>query len=173
MKPIKLIFLFALITSCNSPRAVYDYDQAVPFETIGSYQIFPDFKSGLSQLDEQRLLKVLETELISEGLSVAENPDIFVNFYSSEYQTASQNSIGVGVGGGGGNVGMGVSGGFPIGGPETYLKLTFDFIDVEKDNLIWQAIVESRFNKNSSPEERENQLRLMVEKALKGFPPKK
>lgn len=173
MRLIKFILTAALVTSCNAPRAVYDYDQAVPFETIDSYQIFPDLKSGLSQLDEQRLLNVIETELAAERLAVAEDPDILVNFYSSEYQTASQNSIGVGVGGGGGNIGMGVSGGFPIGGPETYLKLTFDFIDAEKDNLIWQAIVESKFDKNSSPEERENQLRTIVEKALKGYPPKK
>lgn len=173
MKYFKYIFALAIFASCSAPTAVYDYDQKASFNTINTYKIYPDLVSRMSQLDEKRLLAVLETELPSEGLTFSENPDIYVNFYTSEYETASGNNIGIGVGGGGGNVGVGVSGGFPIGGPDTYLRLTLDFIDAKNDALIWQAVVDGKFDKNATPQNRETQLRIMVLKALNGYPPKK
>lgn len=172
MKYFKYILVLAIFASCNAPTAVFDYDQNASFNTINTYKIYPDLDSGLSQLDEQRLFSILETEMASEGFSFSEDPDIYINFYASEYETASGNTIGVGVGGGGGNVGVGVSGGFPIGGPTTYLRLTLDLIDAKNDSLIWQAVVEGKFDKNATPESRENQLRIMVLKALNGYPPK-
>lgn len=173
MKILSFLFLFLIITSCNAPRAVYDYDQRVNFTEISTYRIYPDLVSNLNQLDEERLIKLLRAGLESKGLSTSENPDIYVNFYASEYEAQSRNNLGLGVGGGGGNVGVGISGGIPLGGPETYLSLTIDFIDAEKDSLIWQAVVDGRVSKNVDPEQRNEQLRKLVEKALKGFPPKK
>ena len=173
MKIFKSFCLCLLIASCNAPQAVYDYDQKVQFVGIDTYQIYPNLASRLSHLDEQRLLSILTSQMAIKGFTTAENPAIYVNFYVSEYETPSRSNIGVGVGGGGGNVGVGVSGGFPIGGNEIYLRLTFDFIDAKNDSLIWQAVVESSFNKDVSPQNREAQLKAMVDKALKGYPPKK
>ncbi len=167
------IFLLFITAACNSPRAVYDYDDTAEFSRITTYKIYPELVSNVNQLDEQRLLRIISEELSEEGLTTSENPDILVNFYASEFQTPSRNTLGVGVGGGGGNVGVGVSGGMPIGGPDTYLKLTIDFIDSQKDSLLWQAVVEGKVNKNASPEKRESQLRKMVEEALEGYPPKR
>jgi len=173
MKIFKAICLFSLIVSCNAPQAVYDYDEKVQFVGIDTYQIYPDLVSKLSQLDEQRLLTILSSQMAIKGFTNAEKPDIYVNFFASEYETPSRNNIGIGVGGGGGNMGVGVSGGFPIGGNDTYLQLTFDFINAKNDSLIWQAIVESSFDKNASPQDRQAQLKAMVDKALKGYPPKR
>jgi hypothetical protein len=173
MKIFKTLSLFLIIASCNAPQAVYDYDQKVQFVGIDTYQIYPDLVSRLSQLDEQRLLSILSSQMATKGFATAENPEIYVNFYSSEYEAPSRSNVGIGIGGGGGNMGVGVSGGFPIGGNETYLRLTLDFIDAKNDSLIWQAIVESSFNKNASPQDRESQLKAIVDKALKGYPPKK
>lgn len=173
MKYLRYFLVLLVFSSCNTPRTVFDYDQNASFNTLNTYKIYPDLDSRMSELNEQRILSILETELPSEGLSYSEDPDIFINFYASEYETTSGNRIGVGVGGGGGNVGVGVSGGFPIGGPETYLRLTLDFIDARNDSLIWQAVVEGKYDKNATPQNRETQLRIMVLKALNGYPPKK
>lgn len=170
MKFLKSILLVLLISSCSSPKAVYDYDNTVPFKEISTYRIYPDLVTNLNQLDDQRIISILSEKLAEKGFSLSENPDIYVNFYASEFQTPSRNTLGVGVGGGGGNVGVGVSGGIPLGGPETYLRLTFDFIDARKDSLIWQAVVESKYDREASPEKREKRLRAMVEKALEGYP---
>src|SRR5680860_1390680 len=158
MKIFKSLYLFLLVASCNAPQAVYDYDRQVQFVGIDTYQIYPNLVSKLSHLDEQRLLSILTSQMVTKGFTTAENPDIYVNFYASEYETPSRSNVGIGVGGGGRNMGVGVSGGFPIGGNETYLRLTLDFIDAKNDSLIWQAVVESSFNKNASPKDREAQL---------------
>lgn len=173
MKYLKYLLVLVVFASCNTPSAVYDYAPKASFNTIDTYKFYPDLVSRMSQLNEKRLLSILETELASEGLSYSEDPDIYINFYASEYETASGNNIGIGVGGSGGNVGVGVSGGFPIGSPNNYLRLTLDFIDAKNDALIWQAVVDGKFDKNASPENRETQLRIMVLKALNGYPPKK
>jgi hypothetical protein len=173
MQQIKYFLLLLVIFGCNTPQAVYDYDEKITFSNINTYQIYPDLVSNLSQLDEQRLITVLAEELAREGLSLSENPQIYVNFHTSEYQTASNNSLGIGVGGTGRNVGVGVSGGIPLGGSENYYQITFDFIDAQSDALIWQAIVDAKFDKDTSPQKREERLRAIVQKALKGFPPKK
>ncbi|HSI69583.1 MAG TPA: DUF4136 domain-containing protein [Gillisia sp.] len=173
MRLFKFVILLAIVSSCSSPQAVYDYDENRQFTGITSYQIYPDLVTGVNQLDEKRIINILSEELANKGFTTSENPQIYVNFYAAEYETQSRNSVGVGVGGTGRNMGVGVSGGIPLGGPETYLELTFDFIDVEEDSLIWQAVVNSKFDQNASPEKRSKQLRAIVVKALQGYPPKR
>lgn len=173
MKFFKFFLLALFVSSCSSPKAVYDYDETVQFDQITTYRIYPELVTNLNQLDDQRIISILSEELAEKGLSESANPDIYVNFYASEFETQSRNTLGVGVGGGGGNVGVGVSGGIPLGGPETFLRLTFDFIDAKKDMLIWQAVVEGKFDRKASPEKREERLRTFVKEALKGYPPKR
>lgn len=173
MKISRILLICLVFTSCNSPRAVYDYDRQANFNKYSSYALFPDFKTGLSQLDEGRLIESLDKVMKTEGFSSSDKPDIYVNVYTEEFMQNSGNRLGVGVGGSGRNVGVGVSGGIPLGGPDTYLRLTFDFIDVKDDSLVWQAVVESQFNKGASPEERAAAFDVIVKKALEGYPPKK
>jgi len=173
MKHLKYILLLLIITSCNAPRASYDYDPEISFSQFQTYKIYPDLVSKMNQLDEQRVLSILDAEMVNKGFTISEDPNVYINFYSTEFQSDSRNTIGVGVGGGGGNMGVGVSGGIPIGGPQTNMRLTLDFINVANDALVWQAVVDSQFNYNSSPEVREAQLRKMIHEALKGYPPEK
>ncbi len=173
MKKFSLIFVCFLVFSCNAPQAVYDYDQKINFNHYSTYGLFPDFHSGLSQLDERRLIEVLDNEMQKEGFSISENPDFYVNVYTQEYEEESRNNLGIGVGGTGRNMGIGISGGIPIGGNITFLRLTFDFIDAREDSLIWQAVVDSKFNKDAQPEQRRAQFEKIVRKALEGYPPEK
>ncbi|MCM8567785.1 DUF4136 domain-containing protein [Gramella jeungdoensis] len=173
MRLLKYSFFLLLLTACNSPRAVYDYDQQVNFSNYSNYALFPEFQSGLSQLDEGRLIESLKKEMQVKGFSESQDPGIYVNVYTERFEQDNRSRVGVGIGGGGGNVGVGVSGGIPVGQMDTYMKLTFDFIDVEKDTLIWQAVVESPFNINADPQERQERFDKIVEKALEGYPPKK
>lgn len=169
-----LIFLFLLIlASCNTPQAVYDYDQQANFSQYQTYSIYPELLTGLSQLDEGRLINSVEKALQEEGLAPSNTPDLYMNIYSEEFRQQSDSRLGVGVGGTGRNVGVGVSGGIPLGGPETYLRLTFDLIDVKTDALVWQAVVESSFDLDASPEARQKRFDQIVQKAFAGYPPEK
>jgi len=173
MKLIKILFLCALLSSCNAPKAVYDYDDTVNFINYKTYQLFPDFQSGLSQLDETRLIASLKSGMESKGFSTSEEPGIYVNAYSREFMDQNRSSIGIGIGGGGRSGGVGVSGGIPIENNSIILEVTIDFIDVNEDSLLWQAIVETKFNPNASPEERRAMFDQIVNKALEAYPPRK
>ena len=172
MKIFKLSTLLLFMAACNSPQAVYDYDQTVQFDQYKSYSIYSDLQTGLNQLDEGRLLNALNAKMQEQGFSRADAAGLQVNLYSQEFERDNRSRVGLGLGGGGGNVGVGVSGGIPIGRMDTYMKLTFDFIDVEKDALVWQAVVESSFDMNANPEKRQQTFDKIVEKALEGYPPK-
>ncbi len=174
LKKFFLLFISFIFFACNTPKAVYDYDVDKDFSAYSEYALFPDFESGLNQLDESRILASLDAALEEKGFTTSDAPQMYVNVYAEEFVRDERNSgVGIGVGGGGGNVGVGVSGGIPLGGPENYLEITFDFVDVEEDALIWQAKVESKFNPDSSPEERKAQFDKIVQKALEGYPPEK
>lgn len=173
MKTLKYVWAFLLISACNAPQVAYDYDNQINFEEYKTYSLFPDFQSGLSQLDQSRLIESLKAQMAEKGFSMAESPSIYVNVYTEPYQQDNRNRVGIGIGGGGGNVGVGVSGGIPLGQMDSYLRLTFDFIDVSNDALIWQAVVDSPFNRDASPEKRQQQFDKIVAKALEGYPPKK
>ena len=173
MRLFKFSILLLFFASCNAPQAVYDYDQNVKFDQYSTYALFPDFRTGLSQLDESRLIESVKTAMQTKGFIQAENPGIYVNVYTESYEQDNRSRVGVGIGGGGGNVGVGVSGGIPVGQMDTYLKLTFDFIDVSDDELVWQAVVESPFDYNAEPQKRQERFAKIVNKALEGYPPQK
>lgn len=173
MKIFKYFFLLVFIASCNAPRAVYDYDEQASFTSFKTYDIYPDLRTGLSQLDERRLMESVERVMRNKQLADSDEPDLLLNIYSEEFRRESDSRLGIGVGGTGRNVGVGVSGGIPIGGTETYLRLTFDLVDAKSDALVWQAVVESVFDLDASPSSRQQKFDEIVEKALKGYPPKR
>jgi hypothetical protein len=161
------------MNGCGGPRVAFDYDEQTNFSTYNSISIYPEIQSGLSELDENRLLNSMVSALQERNLSTSTTPDLYLNVYTEQYQEPSRNRVGVGIGGTGGNVGVGVSGGIPLGGPESFLQLTFDLIDVERDELVWQAVVNSKFDLNWSPVQRQQQFDKIVEEALEGYPPKR
>ena len=51
-------------------------------------------------------------------------------------------------------------------------QITFDFIDVQRDALVWQAVSTSGYKENQTPDAKELKLLKIVEKALSKYPPK-
>jgi hypothetical protein len=172
MKFIPFTLISFIIVSCGT-AVHYDYERATDFSIYNSYSYYNDIESGLSQLDNSRIKRAIDSVLIDRGLVKSDSPDFLINFYASEMITNSGSSIGIGVGGGGGNVGVGVSGGIPIGGNTILQKMTIDLVDASRDRLFWKAIAESKFSENSSPEQKtEHYYRLML-KIFKNYPPEK
>ena len=118
-------------------------------------------------------MNAINSKMQEKGFSRSETAGLQVNVYTQEYERDNRSRVGLGLGGGGGNVGVGASGGIPIGKMDTYMELTFDFVDIEKDALVWQAVVESSFDVKADPEKRQKIFDRIVEKALEGYPPKK
>lgn len=160
------------MVSCGASVAV-DYDKQVDFSKYNSYNYFPNIDSGLNELDDKRIMKITDSLLQQRGFLKSENPQLNINFYARESVSSSRNTIGIGIGSGGGNVGVGVSGGIPIGGNVLNQQLTMDFIDVENDGLVWQAVADGEMKERSTPQQKEAYYISVVQKILAKYPPKK
>ncbi|WP_460218240.1 DUF4136 domain-containing protein [Psychroserpens sp. MEBiC05023] len=171
MKQLYLILLLVFVMSCAPIRVDYDYEKTTNFDTYKTYNYYADIKSGLSDLDTKRLFKALDTAMQSRGYTLSETPDFFIDIKSAEFQQQRQNNVGVGVGGTGRNIGGGISIGLPIGQSKLGREIVFEFVDEDGIGLFWQAVSESNYKPNATPEKREAQFVAIVTKVLEGFPP--
>jgi hypothetical protein len=173
MKYLGMIFILVLVVSCTAPRVIYDYDKNIDFTTYKTYNFFPDIKTGLSELDDKRLFRQADSILKLRGFVRTATPDFYINIETSAFQPNRNSAVGVGVGGGRRNTGGGISIGIPVGNNKLNQQLVFDFIDVRKDELFWQAVAEGYYKEKASPEEHEAYFRTILFKVLEKYPPKK
>src|SRR5210317_859233 len=169
MKNLSLIIFLFLLVSCAPIRVNYDYESEVDFSKYKTYNYYSNINSGLSELDTERLLNALDEGLQAKGLGLSETPDFYIDIKSNTYQEVQNSSVGVGVGGTGGNVGGGVSVGIPIGASSLKRNILIDFVDTDRNALIWQANTTSNYKEKTTPLSREQVLRKIVIKALSKF----
>ncbi len=171
MRSIVALILLILITSCAPIYVNYDYEKSVDFKQYKTYNYYSNVETGLSELDSKRLIKILDAEMRIKGFSLSGTPDFYVNIKSQEFHGAQQSSVGLGIGSTGRNFGGGVSMGIPIGQSNINREIIIDFVDESKTGLFWQAITETNYNPNSSPERKEERFKVIVQKVLSGYPP--
>lgn len=171
MKTNLLLIGVFVVTACSSVRVGHDYDTTVNFAIYHTYNFYPTVESGLSSLDNQRIMTITDSILAARGWEKSNSPQLYINFYASEKVTSSRNTIGIGYGSIGRNTSVGISGGIPVGGKEVQQHLVIDFIDVARDALIWQAETESNYKQKAGPEQRQKHYQKVLDKALSGFPP--
>ncbi|TKS57542.1 DUF4136 domain-containing protein [Mesohalobacter halotolerans] len=171
MKKLIVLASAIVLMSCSTTKVFMDYDKDADLKSYKTYNYFLSNNTGLSELDEKRVVKAIDSILPQKGFPQKTIPDFNVNFYAETYTVNSQNSIGVGIGGGGGRVGGGVSGGIPINSSKDMLALTVEFVDALNKELFWQAVVETRENLKRTPSERQTFFNEIVQKALDKYPP--
>lgn len=174
MRAFNIFFLIAIVsTSCSPIYVNYDYEKGTDFTQYKTYNYFSSTQTGLSELDTKRLLNALDLGLKNKGLALSGTPDFYIDIRSNEFRLDQRNTVGVGVGGTGRNIGGGISVGIPIGQNNIERQITIDFVDEKRNGLFWQAITEASFNPNAQPERKESQIKVLVEKVLSKYPPKK
>jgi Domain of unknown function (DUF4136) len=172
MKQLLCSAIILFIISCAPIRVNYDFEKGTDFTKYKTYQYYGDMKTGLNDLDTKRLLDAIDLKMKEKGFTISETPDFLIDIKSSEYKEPQRSTVGVGLGGGGRNVGGGISIGLPIGQAEVNRQIIIDFVDEKGKGLFWQAISESSFNMNASPENREARLNTIATKILAQYPPK-
>lgn len=152
----------------------YDYEKSTDFTQYKAYNYFDDMKTGLSALDNKRIIKAIDAKLETMGLTRSDDADFYIDIQSQDIQNRNNSNVGVGVGGGGGRGFGGVSVGVPLGGSQNSREIVIDFVDINKgEKLFWQAVSESSYRPNSSPEKRQANFDALIEKIFAGYPPKK
>ncbi len=128
-------------------------------------------ETGLSPLDEKRLLKITDSILQVKGFTKSEDPEILVDIYSQAFIPNNDGTVGVGVGGTGRNVGGGIQVGIPISGGNYNREIVFNLVDVKQDQLVFQAISESKYRENAAPVTRVKILQEIAAKVFEKYPP--
>jgi hypothetical protein len=173
-------FLYVLafvLTSCSSIKVATDYDTKVNFS---KYKTFAFFKPGIdkadvSDLDKKRILRAIESELLAQGFTKSDNPDMLVSIFTKSRQKINvnqNNNFGYGFGWGwnpwmwnGMNNNVNVS-------QTTEGTLFVDFIDKEKKELVWQGIGTGAL-RIQNREKKEERIKLFVAEIISRFPPGK
>jgi hypothetical protein len=168
------------ITSCSSIRVAADYDKEANFD---SYKTFAFFKTGIdkaeiSDLDKRRILRAIESELLAQGYTKSENPDLLVSIFTKSQQRVDvyNNNWGMGAWGWGGYGpwGMGGPGGWgmnqqPMVSTQSEGTLFIDLIDANKKELVWQGMGTGYLPRNI--EKKDERIKEFVSKVMEKFSP--
>lgn len=171
MKIVYTTILLALFISCSSTKVYMDYDKKADISSYKTYDYFLAPDNGLNDLDNKRVIRVLDSILPEKGLKQKTIPDFNINFYAEIYTVENQNNIGIGVGGGNRGFGGGVSSGIPIRTSKDMIAFTIEFVDGLNKELFWQTVVEARITNQGTPEGRQTFIKDIVVKALEKYPP--
>ena len=176
---LSLLFILS-ITGCSSLKTSYDYDRDVDFAALKTYKFAEEVSQlPLNDLNKDRLLKAVVTQLQAKGFTEAENPDVLIDLVltAQQKQTATATSTGMGgMGGYGRRGGYGYGGGFSTTqisyNDYTVGTLFVNMIDVSKEQLIWQGRAEKTVSEGASAEKREKNINNAAAKIFSKYPPK-
>lgn len=171
MRLLFISFLFFCLAGCKSVDVSSDYDRTTNFTNYKTYNYYDAINSGLTELDEQRLITAIDSILEQKTFSKSNSPDFLINIQSQTYQSAERSSVSVGIGGGGGNVGGGMSVGIPVGEGKLNREVVLEFLDAKTHSLYWHAIGKQTIPNKVTPEQREQIITEVVSEILSVYPP--
>lgn len=176
LKTASLILLLSLF-SCNTIKVVTDYDTKADFN---KYKTFAFYKTGIdkadiSDLDKKRVLRAIESELLAQGFTKSDTPDMLVSFFTKSRRKVNinqNNNFGYGFGWGWNPWMMnGMNNNINVR-EYTEGTLFIDFIDKDKKELVWQGIGTGAL-KIENVEKKEERIKLFVKEIVSRFPPGK
>ena len=162
---MRRFFIFSLLitlVSCG-PKVYVDYDMKTDFEEYETYNFYDPSNSGLNELDNERVMDAIENELDSLGKEPKVIPDFSIEFYAELFVENQPHNVGLSFGGIGGTI--------PANYEKEMISLTINFADALTDELFWQAVIEEEFDKEMTPEERNQFFKELVKEALSKYPP--
>lgn len=178
LKFLPIVLIALVITSCSSVRVAADYDKNAEFD---NYKTFAFFKTGIdkaeiSDLDKRRILRAIEAELLAQGYTKSENPDLLVSIFTKSTQRVNvyNNAWGWGNWGWGGWGGFGPGWGWGWNQPSVSTRtegvLYVDLIDANKKELVWQGMGTGLLTQKSV-EKKEEKIKEFVTKIMQKYPP--
>jgi hypothetical protein len=175
-KLIFLLFTLIVAASCSSVKVSSDFDKTAGFASYKTYALTEEAKNlQLDDLNKNRILSAIETELAAKGFSKAEsNPDVMIDvkLKGEQKQTATANTSG----GYGYGYRYGWGGGFSTTtiNYDTYVDGTLfvDMIDAKKNQLVWQGRGTKTVDPDASQKKREDNINYAVKQIFTKYPPK-
>lgn len=173
-------FLVALLllgfTACSSISTTSDYNPGIDFSSYSTFTIYngviKDSKLESAPLAKKRVLEAINNEMQKKGFTPADSADASIIIFAQVGTTEKMNVTDYGYGYGG------------WWGPNPYGRnidvsyytqgsLVIDFVDNEKDELVWRGIGTAALQDQGTPEERQAFIDEAVAKILSQYPPVK
>jgi len=173
MKTLKLlsatILTLFILSSCATVNVKTDYDSKTDFT---KFKTFAFYKKGIdkakvSDLDKKRILRAIETELKTKGMTLSKTPDVLVSIftkstkkvdvYSSNYWYPSYYSP------------------YYRSHISKYTQgtLFIDIIDAKGKILLWQGVGKGNLNTSGNVEKKEARINQFVAEMMEKYPPVK
>ena len=171
IKTLPLLGLLLVITSCSSVKVAADYDKNVNFS---KYKTFAFYKTGIdkaeiSDLDKRRLLRSIETELLSKGYTKSENPDLLVSLFTKSREKINIYNNGYGPYGYGWGWYPWYWNNYNSVSRSTEGVLYVDLIDANKKELVWQGMGTGYLTNDM--DKKEARFNEFVSKIMEKYPP--
>jgi hypothetical protein len=175
-KTVTYLFLLLIAVSCSSVKVSSDFDKTAPFSSYKTYSFTDEAKNlQINELNRNRILSAIETELAVKGFTKAENnPDVLIDvkLKGEQKQTATANTTG----GYGYGYRYGWGGGFSTTtiNYDTYVDGTLfvDMIDAKKNQLVWQGRGTRTLDPDAGQKKREDNINYAVKQIFTNYPPK-
>ena len=182
LKLAPIVLLALVMTSCSSIKVAADYDKETNFD---EYKTFAFFKTGIDKaeindIDKRRILRAIENELVAQGYTKSENPDLLVSIFTKSEQRVDIYNNAWGAGGWGwGGFGPGWGWGWggigwnqPAVSTSTQGVLFVDLIDANKRELVWQGMGSGVLVQRNA-EKKEKKIKEFVSKIMEKYPPER
>lgn len=179
MKKLLFIVWVLSLTSCSSVKVSYDYDKQASFTNYKTYAFTEEaMKLPFDDLNRDRVIRAVETELTAKGFSKSENPDVLIDINIKAQKrteaTATNN---------GGYGGYGYRGRYGYGGGFSTTQISYnDYIDgtmfinmVDKstEKIVWQGRGTKTIDEDASADKREKNINYAVKQIFTKYPPGK
>ena len=173
MKNYVLLFCLIGAVACSSVKVGFDYDKQVDFTKYSTYKLLPyNLKESVGELNRDRILKALESELAAKGFTKSDNPDALIDILIKGRQEVSATATTTG---GYGYHRYGYGGGFStttIDYNEYIVGTMFiTLVDNESQKIVWQGTGEKTINEDASMEKREQNITYAIQQILSNYPP--
>jgi hypothetical protein len=177
MKRFLTILSIALLAGCSTISVSYDYDKSTDFSKYKTYAFSDDVaKLKISDLNRERIMKAIETEMTARGMSKSETPDALIDLEITAQERVQANANSMGGGGMAGRGRFGYGGGFTTTTID-YNKyvdgsLFINLVDKTSEKIVWQGRGTKTLDENATPEKRDANIKYAVKTIFNKYPVK-
>ncbi|MFZ2905567.1 MAG: DUF4136 domain-containing protein [Cyclobacteriaceae bacterium] len=178
MKRIVLVFLVAVMAGCSSVNISSDFDKQADFSKYKTYTFSEEaLKLPVGDLNRDRILKAVETELAAKGFSKSDSPDVIVDLNVKAEQKMDATATSTGPGYYGGPWRYGYGGGFSTTqiNYNEYIEGTLfvNMVDKSTEKIVWQGRGTKTLDEDADADKREKNINYAVKMIFAKYPPKK
>jgi len=173
MKHVFAALFFLVLAACSSVTTSFDYDKSADFTKYKTYAYTEHAQQmpGVQQLNRDRLLAAIDTEMAKRGFTKSDSPDALVDAFVKTEEEMSATATNTGAYGRWG-YGYGMSGGTTYIDYNKYTKGTLfvSLVDSGTEKVVWQGRGTKTLNENVSPERKETNINNAVAAIFLKYP---